>query len=219
MSLHTPSLPVYPQCTPSQSACTFSAFISLWCPGSGLSILWLLNLSLSPALRLTSEGKLNILRAVCWCLYLIKFTDEVLIYCWAVFTLYYKEITQLEWDQAGNTVSRFHNLMAKKKTQESRQRSGGEQVITELSWHEHDNVQEAPSLYNTAASMLTTDVSASCVQNWADELEFSKWGGFHKQMIKKKENIWKNSLTPWHLNFFTALENKNQIFDFKYLLN
>lgn len=76
---------------------------------------WLLNLSLSPVLKPTSEGKLNILRAVCWCLYLIKCTDEVLIYCWAVFTLYYKEITQLEWDQAGNTVSRFHNLMAKRK--------------------------------------------------------------------------------------------------------
>lgn len=76
---------------------------------------WLLNLSLSPVLKPTSEGKLNILRAVCWCLYLIKCTDEVLIYCRAVFTLYYKEITQLEWDQAGNTVSRFHNLMAKRK--------------------------------------------------------------------------------------------------------
>lgn len=58
---------------------------------------------------------MNILRAVCWCLYLIKCTDEVLIYCRAVFTLYYKEITQLEWDQAGNTVSRFRNLMAKRK--------------------------------------------------------------------------------------------------------
>lgn len=58
---------------------------------------------------------MNILRAVCWCLYLIKCTDEVLIYCRAVFTLYYKEITQLEWDQAGNTVRRFHNLIAKRK--------------------------------------------------------------------------------------------------------
>lgn len=58
---------------------------------------------------------MNILGAVCWCLYLIKCTDEVLIYCRAVFTLYYKEITQLEWDQAGNTVRRFHNLIAKRK--------------------------------------------------------------------------------------------------------
>lgn len=39
----------------------------------------------------------------------------MLIYCRAVFTLYYKEITQLEWDQAGNTVRRFHNLIAKRK--------------------------------------------------------------------------------------------------------
>lgn len=69
---------------------------------------------------------MNILRAVCWYLYLIKCADEVLIYCWAVFTLYYKEITQLEWDQAGNTVSRFYNLMAKRKPGARRgERAGG----------------------------------------------------------------------------------------------
>lgn len=90
------------------SSCSFA-----WVQASAST--WLLNLSLSPLLKPTSEGKLNILQAVCWCLYLIKCTDEVLIYCRAVFTLYYKEITQLEWDQAGNTVSRFHNLIAKRK--------------------------------------------------------------------------------------------------------
>lgn len=95
-----------------------AAFTPSPCSPSGVQAsasTWLLNLSLSCVLRPTSEGKLNILRAVCWCLYLIKCTDEVLIYCRAVFTLYYKEITQLEWDQAGNTVRRFHNLIAKRK--------------------------------------------------------------------------------------------------------
>lgn len=43
--------------------------------------------------------KLNILRPVGRCLYLIKAADEVLIYRPAVFTLHYKEITQLELDQ------------------------------------------------------------------------------------------------------------------------
>lgn len=131
---------------------------------------WLLNLSLSLVLKPTSEGKLNIPRAVCWCLYLIKCTDEVLIYCRAVFTLYYKEITQLEWDQAGNTVSRFHNLIAKRK-QEPR---GGWRRVGwwgwwvgdyrgGLSWHKHDNIQEAWSLFNIAASMLTTNTPGSCL--------------------------------------------------------
>lgn len=131
---------------------------------------WLLNLSLSPVLKPTSEGKLNILRAVCWCLYLIKCTDEVLIYCRAVFTLYYKEITQLEWDQAGNTVSRFHNLMAKRKQEPG----GGWRRVGwwvdgvgdyggGLSWHKHDNIQEARSLFNIAASMLTTSTPGGCL--------------------------------------------------------
>lgn len=128
---------------------------------------WLLNLSLSPVLKPTSEGKLNILRAVCWCLYLIKCTDEVLIYCRAVFTLYYKEITQLEWDQAGNTVSRFHNLIAKRKQEP---RGGWRRVgwwvgdyCGGLSWHKHDNIQEAWSLFNIAASMLTTNMAGGCL--------------------------------------------------------
>lgn len=43
--------------------------------------------------------KLNILRPVGRCLYLIKAADEVLIYRPAVFTLHYEEITQLELDQ------------------------------------------------------------------------------------------------------------------------
>lgn len=43
--------------------------------------------------------KLNILRPVGRCLYLIKAADEVLIYRPAVFTLHYKEIAQLELDQ------------------------------------------------------------------------------------------------------------------------
>lgn len=95
-----------------------AAFTPSFCSPAGVQAsasTWLLNLSLSCVLRPTSEGKLNIPGAVCWCLYLIKCTDEVLIYCRAVFTLYYKEITQLEWDQAGNTVRRFHNLIAKRK--------------------------------------------------------------------------------------------------------
>lgn len=102
---------------------------------------WLLNLSLSPMLKPTSEGKLNILRAVCWCLYLIKCADEVLIYRWAVFTLYYKEITQPEWDQAGNTVSRFYNLMAKRK-REPWWRGRG--LLGDGRWlkRKHDNIQE-----------------------------------------------------------------------------
>jgi hypothetical protein len=37
------------------------------------------------------------------------------MYCPAVFELYYKDIKQLEWDQPDNTVSRFHNLMTKRK--------------------------------------------------------------------------------------------------------
>lgn len=115
LALHTPDCLSASDTPPSQSPCSFSTFHPLSSLGSGSASTWLLNLSLSPVLKPTSEGKLNILRAVCWCLYLIKCTDEVLIYCWAVFTLYYKEITQLEWDQAGNTVSRFHNLMAKRK--------------------------------------------------------------------------------------------------------
>lgn len=43
--------------------------------------------------------KLNILRPVGRCLYLIKAAEEVMIYRPAVFTLHYKEITQLELDQ------------------------------------------------------------------------------------------------------------------------
>lgn len=85
----------------------------------------MLNLSLSLVLKPTSEGKLNILRAVCWCLYLIKCTDEVLIYCWAVFTLYYKEITQLEWDQAGNTSKEISQFNSKEKTGAQRGLEGG----------------------------------------------------------------------------------------------
>lgn len=49
----------------------------------------------------------------------------MLIYCRPVFTLYYKEITQLEWDQAGNTVRRFHNLIAKKKNRSLKEAGGG----------------------------------------------------------------------------------------------
>jgi len=156
---------------------------------------WLLNLSLSPVLKPTSEGKLNILRAVCWCLYLIKCTDEVLIYCWAVFALYYKEITQLEWDQAGNTVSRFHNLMAKRK-QEPR---GGWRRVGDygggLSWHKHDNIQEARSPFNIAASMLTTNTQASCLSNtglmsWNSITH--RWWIFpkHQRLIEQYKQAW-----------------------------
>lgn len=138
--------------------------------GSGLSIHLIAQSIFISVLKPTSEGKLNILRAVCWCLYLIKCTDEVLIYCWAVFTLYYKEITQLEWDQAGNTVSRFHNLMAKRKQEPG----GGWRRVGwwvdgvgdyggGLSWHKHDNIQEARSLFNIAASMLTTNTPGGCL--------------------------------------------------------
>lgn len=61
-------------------------------------------------------GKLNILRPVCWCLYLIKAADEVLIYRPAVFTLHYKEITQLERDQPRQHSKEILQFNGKEKT-------------------------------------------------------------------------------------------------------
>lgn len=61
-------------------------------------------------------GKLNILRPVCWCLYLIKAADEVLIYRPAVFTLHYKEITQLERDQPQQHSKEISQFNGKEKT-------------------------------------------------------------------------------------------------------
>lgn len=106
----------------------------------------------------------------------------MLIYCQAVFTLYYKEITQLEWDQAGNTVSRFYNLMAKRK-QEPGRRRGGEgggwrrpgDYSGGLSWQKQDNVQEAQSFFDIGASVLTNNAPGSCVSDAeADELKSNK---------------------------------------------
>lgn len=62
-------------------------------------------------------GKLNILRPVCWCLYLIKAADEVLIYRSAVFTLHYKEITQLERDQPQQHSKEISQFNGKEKTE------------------------------------------------------------------------------------------------------
>lgn len=187
-------------CNPTPQFDVPAAFTPSSCSPAGVqasAFTWLLNLSLSCVLRPTSEGKLNILGAVCWCLYLIKCTDEVLIYCRAVFTLYYKEITQLEWDQAGNTeeISQFNS---KEKTGAWRRLEEGGLMGWRvgdyrggLSWHKHDNIQGAWCPFNTAASVLINRQLP--VRGSADELEFNK-AQTEEEDSQTTSNKWKKTI-------------------------